>query len=59
MTMQHVIDAAADAAFERYADLLAEKARPGSNRDLFGDPCVAEWRGVWLTCERERAAVQS
>lgn len=55
--MTHVIEAAADAAFDRYTSALAQQAKPLATRDLFGNPHVAEWRGIWIACER--AAVLS
>lgn len=53
--MQHVIEAAADAAFERYVDELAVLAIPRGQFDLFDHNAAAtaaEWHGIWLACER-------
>jgi len=54
--MQHVIEAAADAAFQQYADATerASRLRPGDQIDLedstFAE--VREWRGVYVACCR-------
>ncbi|WP_101927657.1 MULTISPECIES: hypothetical protein [Luteimonas] len=54
MTMQHVIEAAADAAFERYVEALAASAIiPAAQHDLFEarrDEAI-EWRGIYIACE--------
>lgn len=58
--MQHIIEAAADAAFDRYVDAVAVNAIPRGQFDLFDSnarDAAIEWRGVWIACER--VAVQS
>ena len=58
--MQHVIEAAAAAAFDRYVDAVAVQAIPRGQFDLFERNTSAEareWHGIWIACER--AAVQS
>ncbi|WP_187775594.1 hypothetical protein [Luteimonas suaedae] len=58
--MEHVIAAAADAAFDRYEEASARAARylTGAQLELFDTVSAeaAEWRGIWLACERERQA---
>lgn len=57
--MRHVIEAAADEAFDRYEEASARAARylSGSQQDLF-DTARAEareWHGIWQACESELA----
>lgn len=55
----NVIEAAADAAFDRYVDAVAVQAIPRGQFDLFDTNArdtAIEWRGIWIACER--AAVQ-
>jgi hypothetical protein len=53
--MQHVIEAAAEAAFDRYVDTLALQAIPAGQFDLFEQQNrdeAREWHGIWIACER-------
>lgn len=58
--MQQIIEAAADAAFDRYEEASARAAAffNGSQPDLFDaaprERAIArEWHGIWIACERE------
>jgi len=54
--MQYVIEAAAEAAFSRYAEATerASRIRPGEQIDIedqtFAE--VREWRGIYVACCR-------
>ncbi|MEZ0470082.1 hypothetical protein [Luteimonas salinilitoris] len=54
--MQKIIEAAADAAFDRYEEASARAARylTGAQPELFDTASAeaAEWHGIWQACER-------
>lgn len=47
------VQAAADAAFDRYVELVSERSSFTGQLDLFLslDADIAFWRGTWIACE--------
>lgn len=54
----HVIEAASDAAWERYVEASGRANRvPGHQADIFNTAVdeAREWHGIWKACELARA----